>query len=304
VPFDNITQGETVTAPGEGAIEIVGINEEFLFISRRRDTGNTRNFDTYRISLATWDATRVDSGEYDCVPLFHAPSNSLLFAHGCQDESLVRLEVLSLDSDARRFIYEFTTENFHSPEMGWRLLENNAVLFTNSAWGASEWGSDFILIDADFVAQAVQLDEIEIRQPIADMYVSFVPQGDWTYFINRMANWDMYGRLYRERENEVVRLQDDIDFVELFGVNDILFATMFPRPHQGEDSLWCEVVVLSKYGEITKVLGGGWHGHNSALGVQRLAGTDIVMVTHFSFFRIHGWVQSLYCTTTGALFQI
>jgi len=51
------------------------------------------------------------------------------------------------------------------------------------------------------------------------------------------------------------------------------------------------------------VLGGGWHGHNFLLGIERLGGTDMIMVMQYSFFRVDGRVVALYCAATWDLFE-
>ncbi|MDR2166253.1 MAG: hypothetical protein LBE35_00205 [Clostridiales bacterium] len=64
-----------------------------------------------------------------------------------------------------------------------------------------------------------------------------------------------------------------------------------------------KAVKLSPDGEIEKVLAEGWHGHNAAFGVRRLANTGLVLAVQSSFFTIDGLIQAVYCTETGALFN-
>ena len=56
-------------------------------------------------------------------------------------------------------------------------------------------------------------------------------------------------------------LQEDIRFLELYSVNDMLFATV--PTDIGEDLVRHQAVKLAEDGSIQKVLGGGWHGHNA-----------------------------------------
>jgi len=324
LPFDDIEQGEQIVVPGEGEIEIIGLDEQYLFIARRADEagdGGLRYFEVYRISLSTLEAALIDDGVYYGVPFFHPIRNSIIFAHSVFDESSVWLEYLQLDTGIRGTIYRFESDNFFTFETGWWQVENDAVVFINSSWGGVDAHSDFILIDSEMQAQRIELDNIDIGialpslpQNPAGEFISGLEVRTWSpvtidnrvYYLLGGDGWGWHGNLYRINIDgtQNTLLQDDIDFSELFSVNNTLLATIFPRPHQVNSSVWYEAVVLAEDGSIEKVLGGGWHGHNSAFSVQHLMGTDMVMVKQLNFFTVDGWVLALYCTNTGALFSL
>jgi len=82
----------------------------------------------------------------------------------------------------------------------------------------------------------------------------------------------------------------------------MLFATYMRQPTIGEDLLWYHAVKLDADGNITKMLGGAWHGHNSAIGLRQLAATDFIMLMQLNFFMTDGHVRAVFCTATGVLF--
>jgi hypothetical protein len=161
LPFGNIERGEAVLFSADGEIEIVGISENYLFISFRSGDWEARNYATYRLSLEEFEPELLDSGIYYGLPRLHAAGASILFTHANVDEGRVWIEALSLETGARRIIYEFDSQNFTSFNTGWWQMENNAVAFINSSWGGAEGGSDFIFIDSQLRARRIQLDEIE-----------------------------------------------------------------------------------------------------------------------------------------------
>ena len=331
--LSNIAQGERVALPGDGEIEIVGISPQYLFVSRRTGDWWTGNFSTYRISLEDLQATLIDYGIYYGVPRFHPASNSILFAHGdifapeesCQRQINIRLESLQLDTGMRRIFYEYDSYNSDSG-MGWRQLDSGDIVFINGSWGGVEWGSDFILIDAELNAARTQHDDIAEylfpqpppRSPAEEILVEqglwyghYATLEDWVYYLR--FGWEdnvgWHGNLYRMgfygTSNMLV--QENTDIASLLNVNNTLLATVLVRPEDdwlGDDVDWHEAVVLSQDYGVAKILGGGWSGHNSGFGMQRLGDTGMVMIMDLNFFTVDGWVQGLYCTVTGALFSL
>jgi len=327
--LSNISGSEIIAVPGDGEIEILGINEQYLFVSRRAASNDwfVRNFDIYRISLSSMEGLLIDSGAYYGVPRYHELSNSILFAHGNFDERIVQLESLQLDTGIRNTFFEFESVNFDSG-MGWWPMEDDFLVFINSSWGSAEPESDFILINSELQAEQISFSQIErpytqYTQPqnpaeefIFDLdlgpFRNFVTIEDLVYYIWREDDWSegwnnsMYGHLYSIKLDgtQNTLLQDDLDLSRLFSINNTLFATVLAYPLLGDDSQWHEAVKLSNGGGVLKVLGGGWHGHNAAFSIQQLAGSDMVMIMQLNFFRVDGWVTSLYCNTTGAFFSL
>jgi len=320
LPLNNIEQREQVAVPGYGEIRIVGINEQYLFVSRSCDHWNLQQHEVYRISLATLQTTFIDSGTFFGPPLFHPASNSILFAHTDFDfdyinsNTSVRLDSMQLDTGVRSAIFEFESYNFDSGT-GWWQLENDAVIFINSRWGAKEWGSDFILINSELQAAVIEYEQINWTPAIFEVATpEFIRElggvwrskhvivDDWVYYLYH-RDW-MHHYLYRIRLDgtENTLLQENTNIVSLLSVNNQLFATVYTEP--GYDSDWHEAVKLSPDGNVTQVLGRGLHGHNVAFGIDRLTTTDIVMIMGFNFFTVDGRVLGLYCTTTGHLFNI
>ena len=325
VPLEDITQGERIIVPGDGEIEIVGVCEQFLYVSRKSGDWFERHYETHMVCLTTLEASWLDWGTYYGVPRFHQASNSILFAHGCLDEMVVWLEALKIDTGMRHGIYKFESENFDSFGMGWWQLDNGNIVFINSSWGGAEWGSDFILIDAGLKAAQVQRHEISTDSPqdpqpqssieelIFELGLWWWPERraiveDWLFYLLPVDEWGMRFSLYRinlDGTGESL-LDGNSDIVSLLGLNNILLATMYAHIERGpgDDIDWHEAVKLSHDGDVLKVLGAGWDGHNSAFGMRRLVDTDLVMIKDFGFFAVDGWVQGLYCTRTGALFSL
>ena len=335
LPLDDIMQVAIVAVPGNGELEVVGLSDEYLFVTRKNREGHAswhlKTYTTYSVSLATLQTTLIDSGDYFGIPWFHPTSNSILFSHANPAEQEVYLhslgkfwlESLQLDTGLRQVIYEFESPNFASGT-GWWQMEGDAVVFINSRWGAEEEGSDFILLDSELQAQRIELDNIggifrqrpQAQNPAEEFIFElgmwhnvYTTVGDWVYYMWRAGRdipWR--GELHRIRPDgtENMLVQANTDIISLLGVNNMLFATVFSEPEQhiGGDVDWHEAVKLSLDGSIEKVLGGGWHGHNTGFGIRHLVGTDLVMIVEFSFFRLDDSVQGLYCTNTGALFSL
>jgi len=323
LPLNDITRGERVAVPGDGEFEILGMSEQYLFVSRRSSDWDSRSYDTYRISLSTLEAVFIDSGIYYGIPFFHLASNSILFAHGGFDEGAVRLEYLRLDTDQRNIFYEFDSENFLSFNTGWWQMENDAVVFINSNWAGVDGSADFILIDSELQARQIRSYEIErgitlpsepqnpaeefIFELGAHSFGGYATIGDWVYYL--WIEDRGHGRsrnLYRINIDgtQNTLLQEETGINWLWGVNNTLLAVVpTDQPAEGPAS-WYEAVVLAEDGSVAKVLGGGWYGHNATFGIQQLMDTDMVMIMQFNFFIVYGSVLGLYCTTTGALFSL
>ncbi|MCL2564927.1 MAG: hypothetical protein FWE24_03845 [Defluviitaleaceae bacterium] len=320
LPFNNIAYGEQIKLPGEGEIEILGLNNDYIFISRWNGEWNLHghDYDIYRISLLTLEAELIDTGTYFGVPFFHLASNSIIFSHGDFEGRRVWLEALDLNNGTRHTFYEFNSDNFESGT-GWRLMENDAALFINSGWYGVEPYSDFILIDRNLQGVQIQLEDIygmpapEPQNPGEEFifglgalwHSNYVTIDGWVYYL---WAWDVrQGNLNRIRLDgtQNMLVEENTGIASLLKVNNTLFGTVYTETPY-EDAPWYEAVKFS-YEEdfsVAKVLGGGWHGHNSALILSKLTGTDMVMVVNASFFRVDGHVQALYCTESGALFTL
>jgi len=315
LPFENISQGERVGLPSDGLIEIVGISEHYLFISQRSGDWTSWHFDVYRISLYTLEAILIDSGVYFIAPTFHPSSNSLLFAHRDLDRGLIWLESLCLDVDVRNVIYE--TYNFFFPDTsGWWQAQNNAVVFFGcTVGGIGDGVPDYFLIDSELRVQQIWSDDINWsygwpdrwHSPIWELLLelgistwAYAVIDDWIYYTLWGSHTGVHGNFHRINVDgtQNALLQDDISVSSFLVVNDTLIATVYARQEGDMDSPWHEAVVFSEDGNIVKVLGGGWDGHNSFFTIERLANTDIVILIQ------NGSVVGLYRTNTGALFSL
>jgi len=326
LPFDDITQGSRVTLPGEGEIEILGLSNTYLFISRRTGTWELRTYSIYQIDLLTFQPTLIDTGDYYGVPFFHVPSNSILFAHESFEENMIWLEHLQLDTKERNIFFEFETNNFWSNATGWWQMENGDIAFINSSWGGVEALSDFILINHELQAERIKLDEIkwlflresEPHNPAEEFIYRLeislrygrqvVTIDNWVYYLvlqyNDEQSWNLNNNLYRIKTDgtQNMLLKEDTYIRWLMNINNTIIAFIEPEVLQ-EDESWVEVVVLSEDGNILKTIGAGWHGHNSGFGAERLLDTDMIMIMDYSFFLVDGSVQGLFCTKTGAFFS-
>ena len=329
LPLNDIAQGRRVHVPGDGEIEIVGLCEDYLFVSRRSGDHFLRHYYIYRISLSTLEAQVVGEGIYSGVPFFHAPSNSILLSYRNLDESLTCLEAFHINTGQHRKIYEFE-DLTNSLNSGWWKLECGGVVFISSSWGAFELGSEFIFIDTELQAKKIERGQIlnappthaihlEAQNPAEEFILSletvfhnvnfgsFVTIDEWVYYLWSDEGWGRFGNdLHRIRVDgtQNTLLQRGMYAYRLFNINDNLFATIVPQPPEGESGVYQQAVKLSADGSIEKMLGNGIHGHNSGFSIQALEGTDLVLVMQLNFFTVDGWVLYVYCTTTGTLFRI
>ena len=125
--------------------------------------------------------------------------------------------------------------------------------------------------------------------------------GDWVYYL---LGDNLYRIKYDGTQNML--LQENTDLRRLFCVNNMLFATVYIGPGENEDSgmYWHEAVKLTEYGDIVKILGGGWEHSNSNFVLQQLTDTNMVMIKNSRFFQVDGLVLGLFCTITGGLFSL
>ena len=318
LPLDDISQGQEMHVPGEGMIEIVGIDEQYLYISIRSDQPGEqwaalRRYEFFRISLSTFEATLIYKGEYLGTSFLHLASNSIISISGDLDKGLMWLEYYRLDTSTQNIFYELELYGFDFG-VNWVQMEDEAVVLIG--------GRHPILIDSELYAQHILLEEmygffwhgdhLVTPQNPAEEYVlelgrryysnwSFATVNDKVYYLWRDNH--RYGDLYRMNIDgtESALLRDDYDFWELFNINDTLIATHNTGNGDG-NAAWYRAILLSNEGDFLKALGSGFHGHNYILDVQQLPGTDMVMIVQLDYFKVDGRVVSLYNTATGAFF--
>jgi len=130
LPLSDIAQGESIQVPGDGQIHIVGVNEQYLFISRSGDSWPVWGNETYQISLSTWEAAHInsDAGTYHGVPFYHASSNSIIFVRRIFEEGespwadglTVQFEALNLNTGERHTFFEYRPGRFSQDNMAWQ----------------------------------------------------------------------------------------------------------------------------------------------------------------------------------------
>ena len=325
--FDDITQGSRVLLPeGEGEVEIVGISHSHLFISRREIIEwNNQNFVVYAICLETLVVDIIDSGVYLGVARFHEASNSILFGRGDAEGERFWIEALCLDTKERHVLFEFKNARiftYRGPI--WRQIEDGGVVFESGCWYVFGGAMRRVFIDAHLNAGAINYYQIteyvqqdlsaakefiaERRENFYRHYWKYAIVGDWLYYLhNRYDRWfsfDLYRVRFDGTENTLVA--KDTDIARLLGANNMLFATVFAEHFEepSDGTAWYYVAKLSEDGEVLKILGRGWHGHNSIFGTEKLYDTDFVMIMRYIYSIPDGRVQGLYCTRTGALFNL
>ena len=206
LPLDDIAQGEQIVIPSGGWIEVVGINEHYLFLSQRSSDWDSWNHDIYRISLSTLHTEHIDSGVYYGAPIFHPASNSIIFTHANFEEGKIILESLRLDTDIRNTFFEYPSDNISWPNtLGWLLMECDAVMFVN---GVSMWGMvDYIFIDSELQAKQIASNEINcnVWQPLK-------PQNPAEEFISELTVI-LHAKNYATIDNYVFYLWNKIYIV-------------------------------------------------------------------------------------------
>ena len=312
LPLNNIALGERVDLPGEGRIEIVGIDEPYIFAARRTDAGydwRQANRDTYRVCIITLEATLVDSGMYVSVPFFHAASNSILYVRADFDEGLAWLESFQLNTGIRHILYEFESEHFHF-DPAWLQMENDAVVFRGG------WGNPILIfVDSELYAQRIRFEDFTDASPQQEHIFSEADKilnerragmrtqiGDRIYYIWHDEEWRWDGQLHRINVDgtQDTLLQEDIRFSDLFSFNGLLFATICTG--YGDDATLHEVVKLDEDGNIEKVLASVWIGHNHGFAMRKLLDTSIILIMQPVYYFLESEILGLYCTKTGALF--
>jgi len=272
LPLHDISQAERVEIPGNGFAAILGLNEQYIFVSLQYPGRHARqhfhSHSVFRICLESWEAELLDEGTYFGVPRFHATSNSILFAHAEMDldTGTVTLEYLCLATGERGFFYEFESYNMFASGMGWWQMENGSILFINSSWGGVEPKSDFILIDAELLPQRILFNQIA-----------------WTL------------------SADILVCEDGV-FEQLLSINNQLFATVLTGGHDFD--VWeLDFVKLAENRNVEKVVGHGTSGHNRANSILRLPNTDILKIVEGDFFEVDAVILRLYCTVTQAMFR-
>jgi hypothetical protein len=348
LPLSDISQAQAVALPVEyegnilGEIGIVGVNEQWLFVSRTwyAPEGDIDFYDawpyvTYRIALDTLQAQVIDVGFYYCVPRYHAASNSILFAHndGGYDgiyggtAAEFRLEALNLANNNRSVIYEFESTNLHSRTAGWWNIDDGAVLFENREWWGST-GSDFVLIDAQLRASAVEdpeeMYEILFPHPgwpdaLAEImnaadgmgFMTHIVHDGWIYFtqMDMQASSDVNNvhNLYRVRldgtDRELLRANTNIRQLETVGGTLFAMANDPTRQAQGTDWYGEPIAfyILNERGQWVETLAQANVGENQGFWLAPLGG--MMAVRFGGGFWIDSSIYALYNPATGALFH-
>ncbi|MCL2171630.1 MAG: hypothetical protein FWB71_05695 [Defluviitaleaceae bacterium] len=84
-------------------------------------------------------------------------------------------------------------------------------------------------------------------------------------------------------------------------INGIRFATMAAPELDPQAAQYLKAVLLDDNGEIAKILGHGWDGHNTAFGVRQFLDLNMVAVVQFSFWTTDWLILAVYCIDTGGL---
>jgi len=326
LPLDDITQGNRIAIPGEGRFDILGFDESYLYISRRSEYEEVnwylRHYEIFRVSLSTLETMLIDNGIYYGAPFYHLASNSIIFAHFDSDLEMFRLEYLQLDSGQRHILFEIEY-NERLLGIGWVQMEADAFTFAIGTWDAIDENTDFVFIDRELNAQQISFEEIDLQRaqitqpqsPAEEFIYNLDPQRFWRWSVVTMGDLVYYlwsedswlGNLYRINldGSQNTLLQDDVEFFGLYGINNTLLATMFPPSLQveGPEDLY-HAVVLAEDGSIAEVFGMGWAGQNRGLEIQQLLNTDMAMLMLSHYFLFDAWVIGLYCTRTGAVFNL
>jgi len=308
IPLDDITQSERVEIPAGG--QFIGACEDYLIMSRGGWVSALGRFrtDTYRVSLSTFEAEHLDTGYYTTMPTFHAPSNSLLFAHiyfETEEESdedtwlferTARIEHLQLDTGDRNTLIEFVVESHAGGFIEWMSVIDGAV-FVISDFFAADWGSDFIFVDANLNARRIWGVD---REPVTPLRTSEATIGDWILYLDGENPWRNL-RLYKRDATESILLRDDVYFDILYHTGNVhpesntLFALVADTNYTEN----FEFIKLAEDGSTAKVIASGGHGHNLWMGMERLSDTYIVMFMQYNAFWIEGHILAFYCTATG-----
>ena len=313
IPLNNINYRQEVNLPGAGEIEIVGLSETYLFVSRflRGESWSDKTYGIFSISLNNLEVTKITTDAFYSVPRFHVPSGSIITAYAPMDadvnghhalQGIVQLSTLNLETKESVLIFEFESYNFDSGS-GWWNLADDSLMFVNSSWGAGEMGSDFIYINADLEAKIVNNESIEnmwaghntLPYAVEELFEGLnVRSWQWTtvgnriYYILPVATddyeWNWTSSLWRvdiTGKNNVL-IKEDVNYNRLFGIDDRLFA-LYGTGH-GDDSEWVHAVTVSENGQFSEIFGAGWSGHNSVFFVSPLENSTLVLAMQGSFF--------------------
>jgi len=333
LPLNDISQGEIIHVPGDWDTQLVGLTEEYLFVSRRIGEWEEFLFDTYRISLESREVVLLDSGKYAGAPFYHAASNSLIFVNDNlewgsnrnPDETAAWIEQLNLDTLEHHIIYEFESFWERYSDRVWTPLTDGSVIFFYNIWDGFREGA---YIDANMQAQNIRfVDFVGLRRDEAfatpqNPAEEFINELGWVFHHGNYAiigneiyylwneqwsqnnSWRILGNLYRINIDGTgnTQLTNENNFLNIVGLNNTLIVTML-FDWQWDGGL-IEVAKLSLDGNIEKIIGAGWDGHNSTLRVERLLDTDFIMIMEISGFSDTFSIQGIYCTNTGALFTL
>ena len=324
--LNNITQRQRIAVPSAGEIEIVGLTDDYLFISVNVQNSydwTDRTFSIYRVALTDFAPTQITTGNFFGAPRFHNASGYLLtaFVPTVQNESghtisggIVQLNAVDLQTQESTMFFEFESEYFL--DGSWTSVTDDGLIFMNRAWGAGsgDWvhinknlnayviteGRDSIFIDsmANYGLPPALTGIFSERN--INMH-EWVQAGEIVYFIDRVfAEGDSSTRsLYSVNVDgsNMGLIEENTALREIYTFNNYIFATI--GTGCGYDSEWVQAAILNENFESTITFGAGFSGHNAAFFTFNLQNSNLIFAYQGSFFGRGTHIVGIFCTESG-----
>ena len=319
MPLGNLSKQEKISLPGKiDELAICGLTEKWLFVGcgQADEDDNLQRVVTYRISLDTLKAERIDEGKTEWpYPRYNAASNSLLYIKG------TTVEALGLDTGKRGVIFDFGDyykENQESSRIsGWyNTADGSPVLKTLVGWWGGI-GTCFVFEKDGTVRIADEMDLPRAKTPpdytpgkaeqeleARDDVLTHTACGAYVYYAE--GDYSRERNLYRMKPDGTGKelLRAGTHIYQLMSVKDKLFCLAY-TPYTAEDGTMHDGEEVGFYslddkGKLLKVIDNGYDGEWGWSSWERLG--DFIMFVRFGVNGSETGLQSIYDPATGAVF--
>jgi len=324
MPLNDIAQQEKISLPGKADQVIVcGLTEEWLFVCAGQTVVDEeyssypylQSAATYKVSLETMEAEKIDESKTEEYPRYNAESNSHLYIRGHT------VEALNLDTGKRGVVFDFNdyylAGSDNSRISGWfNTLGGVVALQIHTGW----WGGYYtcLLFGENNEVRIADIQELpKLEQPPEpkpskaeqalgkrDDIWTYVTCGDYIYYVELQEKTEdyQYARdLYRMKLDGTSKklLRAKTNIFRLMEVNGKLLC-MANLP-DNRDSEEFGFYALDEDGKVAKTIAHGWDGEWGWHIYERFG--DLAMFSHQSANGSEDSLVALYDPATGAFFK-
>jgi len=309
MPIGDISQQEKISLPGNfDEIAICGLTEQWLYVSCGQAVldydyssyPKLQSAVTYRLSLDTLKAEKIDESKTSYYPRYNSANDSLLYV---KDKTV---EALNLGTGKRSEVFDFSA--YYNPAndahiRGWANTPDGPSLEILGNW----WSGPFycIVFNSDNVGRVMDRDAVPgWYEPQPDNSVGdHITCGNYVYYVEatdeKTNDYTYVKNLYRMKldgsDTKLLRAKTNI--YTMMAINDKLCCLAWLP---GNDDDVFGFYALDEDGKVVKAIDTGWYGEWANYGWKRFG--DYIMFIFDASSNAEEAISCLYDPATGATF--